>query len=262
MLAGAAGVGRLFRSKPFSRDRNVTMLPDVRYVHPASRNPSSRKPSSGTPNPAAATRSVRTAGRGGGPNCGHRKSRCPWGEAPTNDLRVGRRGRVFSHPNPTAHLVGVTERHSRDREHHHTRPSRAARRPSTPLTELASVASDQLGTVGRADRRRRSLVGPRGLDDGRAGHGRAPSDDTVTGALAAVDTDALTASAKAVLASAPVVSAPADAEVDDRRARRQGRQAGRQEGRGRPRDAAPAASAASLRDTAPTTEHATRRQHR
>lgn len=89
---------------------------------------------------------------------------------------------------------------------------RAARRPSTPLTELASVASDQLGTVGR---RTAVVAASSGLVVSMMG---APAmaathtDDNVTGALAAVDTDALTASAKAALAAAPVVSSPADAE--------------------------------------------------
>lgn len=88
---------------------------------------------------------------------------------------------------------------------------RAARRPSTPLTELASVASDQLGTVGR---RTAVVAASSGLVVSMMGAPAfaAPTDDTVTGALAAVDTDALTASAKAVLASGPVVSAPADAK--------------------------------------------------
>jgi len=89
---------------------------------------------------------------------------------------------------------------------------RAARRPSTPLTELASVASDQLGTVGR---RTAVVAASSGLVVSMMG---APAmaathtDDNVTGALAAFDTDALTASAKAALAAAPVVSSPADAE--------------------------------------------------
>ncbi|RHA43983.1 C40 family peptidase [Cellulomonas rhizosphaerae] len=88
---------------------------------------------------------------------------------------------------------------------------RAAKRPSTPLTELASAASDQLGTVGRATA---VVAASSGLVVSMMGAPAfaAPTDDTVTGALAAVDTDALTASAKAVLASGPVVSAPADAK--------------------------------------------------
>ncbi|WP_029290708.1 C40 family peptidase [Cellulomonas sp. HZM] len=90
---------------------------------------------------------------------------------------------------------------------------RAARRPSTPLTELASAATDQLGTVGR---RTAVVAASSGLVVSMLGaspaSAAAPTDDTVTGALAAVDTDALTASAKAVLASGPVVTAPLDAE--------------------------------------------------
>jgi peptidoglycan DL-endopeptidase CwlO len=89
---------------------------------------------------------------------------------------------------------------------------RAARRPSTPLTELASAASDQLGTVGRATAVVAASSGLVVSMMGAPAMAAAPSDDTVTGALAAVDTDALTASAKAVLESAPVVSAPVDAK--------------------------------------------------
>ncbi|MEN0128965.1 MAG: C40 family peptidase [Brevundimonas sp.] len=89
---------------------------------------------------------------------------------------------------------------------------RAAKRPSTPLTELASAASDQLGTVGRATAVVAASSGLVVSMMGAPAMAAAPTDDTVTGALAAVDTDALTASAKAVLASAPVVSAPTDAK--------------------------------------------------
>ncbi|WP_407650294.1 C40 family peptidase [Cellulomonas edaphi] len=89
---------------------------------------------------------------------------------------------------------------------------RAARRPSTPLTELASAASDQLGTVGRRTAVVAASSGLMVSMIGAPAMAAAPTDDTVTGALAAVDTDALTASAKAVLASGPVVSAPADAK--------------------------------------------------
>ena len=85
---------------------------------------------------------------------------------------------------------------------------RAARRPSTPLTEFAAAASDQMGTVGR---RTAVVAASSGLVVSMLGTaaGAAPGGDA--GALPAVDTAALTASARAVLNTAPVVTAPVDA---------------------------------------------------
>jgi len=90
---------------------------------------------------------------------------------------------------------------------------RAARRPSTPLTELAAVASEQMGTVGR---RSAVVAASGGLVVSMLGATTpamaAPTDDASVGALAAVDTEAVTASARALLVTETVVSAPVDAE--------------------------------------------------
>ena len=85
---------------------------------------------------------------------------------------------------------------------------RAARRPSTPLTELASAASDQMGTVGR---RTAVVVGASGLVVSMLGSSASAATGDQAGALPAVDTAALTASARAVLNTSPVVTAPVDA---------------------------------------------------
>ena len=84
---------------------------------------------------------------------------------------------------------------------------RAARRPSTPLTELAAAATGQIGTVGR---RTAVVAASSGLVVSMLG---SPASATAgdAGALPAVDTAALTASARAVLDTAPVVTSPADA---------------------------------------------------
>lgn len=89
---------------------------------------------------------------------------------------------------------------------------RAARRPTTPLNDFASAASEQLGTFGR---RTAVVAASSGLAVsliGAAPANAAPGDDAT--ALPAVDTAALTASARAVLQTAPVVSAPDDATWD------------------------------------------------
>ncbi|QGQ20247.1 glycoside hydrolase [Cellulomonas sp. JZ18] len=85
---------------------------------------------------------------------------------------------------------------------------RAARRPSTPLTELASVASEQMGTVGR---RSAVVAASSGLMVSMLALPSSAAPGESGGALAAVDTAALTASARAVLNTSPVVSAPAEA---------------------------------------------------
>ncbi|MGY4643698.1 peptidoglycan DL-endopeptidase CwlO [Cellulomonas sp. URHB0016] len=87
---------------------------------------------------------------------------------------------------------------------------RAARRPSTPLTELASAASEQMGTVGR---RTAVVAASSGLVVTMLSvpaNATAHSDEAA-GSLNAVDTAALTASARAVLNTSPVVTAPAEA---------------------------------------------------
>lgn len=86
---------------------------------------------------------------------------------------------------------------------------RSARRPSTPLTELASAASEQMGTVGR---RTAVVAASSGLVVTMIGApAGAASDSSAAGALNSVDTAALTASARAVLNTSPVVSSPAEA---------------------------------------------------
>ncbi|WP_343048024.1 C40 family peptidase [Cellulomonas humilata] len=85
---------------------------------------------------------------------------------------------------------------------------RAARRPSTPLTEFAAAASDQMGTVGR---RTAVVAASSGLVVSMLGSPASAAAGGEAGALPAVDTAALTASARAVLNTAPVVTAPVDA---------------------------------------------------
>ncbi|QHT56871.1 glycoside hydrolase [Cellulomonas sp. H30R-01] len=86
---------------------------------------------------------------------------------------------------------------------------RSARRPSTPLTELASAASEQMGTVGR---RTAVVAASSGLVVTMIGAAPAgATSDSAAGALNSVDTAALTASARAVLNTSPVVSSPAEA---------------------------------------------------
>ena len=116
-------------------------------------------------------------------------------------------GRVFSHPNPTAHLAGArrgtTLSESITRARH-----RAARRPSTPLTELACAASEQMGTVGR---RTVVVAASSGLMVSMFATTTHAAERDSAPALAAVDTSALTASARAVLNTSPVVASPAEA---------------------------------------------------
>ncbi|SFK18746.1 C40 family peptidase [Cellulomonas sp. KH9] len=85
---------------------------------------------------------------------------------------------------------------------------RAARRPSTPLTELANAASEQMGTVGR---RTAVVAASSGLMVSMIAVPSYATDRSDTPALAAVDTAALTASARAVLNTSPVVASPAEA---------------------------------------------------
>jgi len=84
---------------------------------------------------------------------------------------------------------------------------RAARRPSTPLTELASAATGQIGAVSR---RTAAVAASGGLVVTMLGAAPATA-ASETGALPSVDTAALAASARAALNTSPVVSAPAEA---------------------------------------------------
>ncbi len=86
---------------------------------------------------------------------------------------------------------------------------RSARRPATPLTDFATAATGSIAVVGR---RTAVVAASSGLVVTMLG---APSASAAPGsggaALPTVDTAALTASARAVLDTAPVVTAPADA---------------------------------------------------
>lgn len=87
---------------------------------------------------------------------------------------------------------------------------RSARRPVTPLTDLATAAT---GTLALAGRRTAVVAATTGLMVSAvavpAANAATASGDQA--ALPSVDTAALTASAKTVLETAPVVTAPADA---------------------------------------------------
>lgn len=85
---------------------------------------------------------------------------------------------------------------------------RAARRPSTPLTEFATAASEQMGTVGR---RTAVVAASSGLMVSMIAAPSQAVDRDGAPALAAVDTANLTASARAVLNTSPVVASPAEA---------------------------------------------------
>jgi cell wall-associated NlpC family hydrolase len=84
---------------------------------------------------------------------------------------------------------------------------RSARRPATPLTDFATAASESMGAVGRGA----AVVAASGglMATMMTPAGAAPG--AGAGALPAVDTSALTASARAVLQTSPVVSSPVDA---------------------------------------------------
>nr|WP_246280624.1 C40 family peptidase [Cellulomonas humilata] len=76
------------------------------------------------------------------------------------------------------------------------------------MTEFAAAASDQMGTVGR---RTAVVAASSGLVVSMLGSPASAAAGGEAGALPAVDTAALTASARAVLNTAPVVTAPVDA---------------------------------------------------
>ena len=88
---------------------------------------------------------------------------------------------------------------------------RAARRPATPLTDLATAATGSIAVVGR---RTAMAAASAGLVVSTiaapAGAAQAPS--SAPSSLPAVDTSALTAAARAALATAPVVTVAADAQ--------------------------------------------------
>lgn len=86
---------------------------------------------------------------------------------------------------------------------------RSARRPVTPLTDLATAATGSIAVVGR---RTAVVAASSGLVVSMiAAPATAATSSGDTSALPAVDTTALTASARAVLDTAPVVTAPVDA---------------------------------------------------
>ena len=89
---------------------------------------------------------------------------------------------------------------------------RSPGRPTTPLTDLAAVATDSVLAVGR---RTAVAAASAGLvvSTLAAPAGAAPGSDAGAGAsLPAVDTSALTAAARAALMAAPVVTVPADVQ--------------------------------------------------
>jgi cell wall-associated NlpC family hydrolase len=86
---------------------------------------------------------------------------------------------------------------------------RSARRPVTPLTDLATAAT---GSIAVVSRRTAVVAASSGLVVSMiAVPATAATSSGDTSALPAVDTAALTASARAVLDTAPVVTAPVDA---------------------------------------------------
>jgi cell wall-associated NlpC family hydrolase len=89
---------------------------------------------------------------------------------------------------------------------------RAARRPATPLTDLATAATGSIAVVGRrtaiAAASAGLVVSTIAAPAGAAG----PATGSAPASLPAVDTSALTAAARAALATAPVVTVAADAQ--------------------------------------------------
>lgn len=85
---------------------------------------------------------------------------------------------------------------------------RSARRPVTPLDDLATAATGSLATVGR---RSAVVAASGGLVMTMALPASAASTDGPVNNLPAVDVSALTADARAALATSPAVSVPVDA---------------------------------------------------
>jgi peptidoglycan DL-endopeptidase CwlO len=86
---------------------------------------------------------------------------------------------------------------------------RSARRPTTPLHDLANAATGSMATVGR---RTVVVAASSGLLVTMFGSPAGAATAGTAGSLPSVDTESLTASARAVLATAPVVTSPVDAE--------------------------------------------------
>ncbi|NTW41141.1 MAG: C40 family peptidase, partial [Cellulomonadaceae bacterium] len=162
-------------------------------------------PLGGSPSPATTRGPYDSLAGAGEPRSGRRDG--VLGVKPREHRRRCDRGRVISHPNPTAHLAGVPERYrvtvTTERARH-----RAARRPVTPLNDLASAATGSLATVGR---RSAVVAAAGGLVMTMAMPASAAPAEGPANALPAVDVAALTAEARAALATSPVVSVPVDA---------------------------------------------------
>ena len=85
---------------------------------------------------------------------------------------------------------------------------RAARRPVTPLTDLANAATGSMQVVSR---RTAVVAASSGLVVSMMTSPASAAPSNETASMPSVDTAALTASARAVLETAPVVTAPVDA---------------------------------------------------
>jgi cell wall-associated NlpC family hydrolase len=85
---------------------------------------------------------------------------------------------------------------------------RAARRPVTPLTDFANAATGSMQVVSR---RTAVVAASSGLVVSMMTSPATAAPSNETASMPSVDTAALTASARAVLQTAPVVTAPADA---------------------------------------------------
>ena len=86
---------------------------------------------------------------------------------------------------------------------------RSARRPTTPLHDLANAATGSMATVGR---RTVVVAASSGLLVTMFGAPAGAATGGTAGSLPSVDTASLTASARAALATAPVVTSPEGAE--------------------------------------------------
>lgn len=89
---------------------------------------------------------------------------------------------------------------------------RSARRPTTPLHDLANAATGSMGSMGTVGRRTVVVAASSGLLVTMFGAPAGAATGGTAGSLPSVDTATLTASARAALATAPVVTSPADAE--------------------------------------------------
>jgi len=89
---------------------------------------------------------------------------------------------------------------------------RAARRPATPLTDLASAATGSIAVVGRRTAIAAASAGLVVSTIAAPAGAAPPASGSAPASLPAVDTSALTAAARAALATAPVVTVAADAQ--------------------------------------------------